>query len=142
MPIYFISGKILLKATQLQNWCISLSIYISTVPVHYMCSVANQVQVHDVHHSCTMCAHWKLWTCQNHLQKCMCIPILSFTHYKHAGTLVYWHTCVKFKINWVVCPLVFHSINWPPCFKQRCHNLIYHKHLYKVLTRNDNKQLG
>ena len=84
------------------------------------------------------CAHPKT-TC-----KSACVhQFLSFTHRKNAGTLVYWHTCVKFKLSCiVVCPLVFHSINWPPCFEQRCHNLIYHKHLYEVLTRNNNKQLG
>ena len=50
MPIYFVSGKILLEAGQLQiNAFVYL--YVSTIPVHYTHSVANQVQAHvtDVH---------------------------------------------------------------------------------------------
>ena len=38
------------------------SIYVSTVPVH-KCSVANQVQACDMHHSCVVCVHWQLSAC-------------------------------------------------------------------------------
>ena len=79
MPICFISGEILLEAVQLQHWWISLSIH-STVPVHHMCSVANQVRTHDVNHWCVMYVHWQSCTCHNCIQQCMCTPIFQVLH--------------------------------------------------------------
>ena len=60
-------------------------LYISTMPV---CSVANQVQVRDMHHLCVACVHWQLGTHQNCMQH-VHAKFLSCTCGKRAGTCMY-----------------------------------------------------
>ena len=76
MTIYFVNDKIILEAAQLQNRWILLFIHtVSTVPVHHMCSVANQGQAYDMYHSSVECVHWHLCAHQNCMQHCMYMPI-------------------------------------------------------------------
>ena len=58
MSIYFVRYKILLEAAQLQNHALYY-LYVSTVPVLHTCSVENQVQACDVHHSCVTYVYWQ-----------------------------------------------------------------------------------
>ena len=76
-----------------------ISLPIDAVPVPHTCSVANQVWPCDVHLSCVACVHW--YECDN---KIACnsesaSQILKFTHGKHAGTHMYPHVYVKFKLS-------------------------------------------
>ena len=86
MPIYFVSGKILLEAAQLQTDAFHC-LYISTIPVHHMCA-------HNVYHLCVMCSLAVMHTSKLHAT-CTVSVYLSFTH-------VYRHACVKFKLSFTI----------------------------------------
>ena len=99
MAIYFISSKILLEAARLQTNAFHC-LYVSSISVYHMYSLANQVRACDVHHLCVACVHRQSCGCQNCMLQCLCMPLfLSFTYSKHADTHMYWHTCVKFLIE-------------------------------------------
>ena len=70
-------------------------LYMSTVHVHHMCRMANQVRAHDVHHSCVACVHWQMCGCQNYVQQCMCMPFLYMVNMQT-------HACVRFKLSCTV----------------------------------------
>ena len=88
MSIYFISCKIPLNAAQLENIAFHC-LYVSTVLVHHMCSVANQVQACDMYHLCVTCVHWQLCARKNCVQQCVCLPIFKVLH-----TVNVQYTCV------------------------------------------------
>ena len=75
--------------------------YVSTIPVHHMCSIANQVQACQKYHSCVMNVHWHSCKCQIACNSaCAQQFFLSFICDKHAGTRLYQHMCVKFKLSY------------------------------------------
>ena len=84
-PIYFVSCKILLECKTDAFHCL----YIDTVPVHYTCSVANQVQARKMHHSCVMYVHWQSCAYQNCVRQCMCTPFFEVLHAVNVQT----HVC-------------------------------------------------
>ena len=87
MHIHFISGKILLQHIKKVISCKAdafYCLYIATVPVRHMCTIANQAWAYDMHLSCVVCTHWYKYACQKlHASVHVHTKSLSFTHIKH-----------------------------------------------------------